>query len=104
MEGGASIRDLSLLVGIGCVLRSARNLEDLERQLMNYIMDIVPAERGAIMLSGERSGEFTSIVGCDKRTECDREVQISRTVIDRALRERAPVLSEDTGMDGVPGD
>src|SRR6266567_2700693 len=104
MDARAAVSDWSPLVRIGRALRSTCNLEDLERQLMDYIMEIVPAERGAIMLSGATGGEFTSIVGCDKRVGCDRSVEISRAIIDRALNEGTPVISGNADQDRVPGE
>src|SRR2546425_12200451 len=53
-------RDLRALLKISTAINSIRKLETLERQLMESIFDVVPAARGAILLTGEDSHEFSS--------------------------------------------
>src|ERR1044072_7260351 len=43
-------QDLSALVRIGALLNAARGLQSLQEQLLESILDVVPAESGAIIL------------------------------------------------------
>src|ERR671931_192184 len=46
-------RDLSALMKISTTINSIRGLEELQRRLLELIFEVVPAERGAILLKGE---------------------------------------------------
>ncbi len=92
-----TVRDLQALLKISAALSSARSLEALERRLLGSISELVPADRGAVILVGNNLDEFTSIFGWDRHPAPDRPVQVSRAAIDRALRERVAVFSRDIG-------
>ena len=86
-------RELHALLRITTVLGSAKRLEELEQKLLETITDVIPADRGAILLVGESIEQFTSIFGWDRVPDGHHPVDVSRAVIDRALRDRVAVLS-----------
>ena len=45
-----TLRDLNTLLKISTTLNSIRSLEDLERRLLELTFEIIPAERGAILM------------------------------------------------------
>src|SRR5690349_18687889 len=51
---------LRVLLNIGAAISSVRRLESLEQTLLESILDVVPAERGAILLPARNPGEFDS--------------------------------------------
>ena len=92
-------RELEALLKINAVLGSAKRLEELERKLLEAIGEVIPADRGAIILVGESLEHFSSIFGWDRTPEHGLPVELSRAAIDRALRERVAVLSDSATLD-----
>jgi transcriptional regulator with GAF, ATPase, and Fis domain len=88
-------RELKALLSITSVLASVKRLEELEQKLLETITGVIPADRGAIILVGESIEQFTSIFGWDRVPDGHHPVEVSRAVIDRALRDRVAVLSGD---------
>jgi transcriptional regulator with GAF, ATPase, and Fis domain len=88
-----TVRDLSALLRISTALSAVRGLEELQNRLLDLIFEAIPADRGAIILVGENPEDFTSFFGRDRLPGASQPVEISRQVIDRALRGGAAVLS-----------
>jgi transcriptional regulator with GAF, ATPase, and Fis domain len=101
-------RDLNALLKISTALNSARSLEALQRQLLELLFEVVPAECGAILLLAERAGaaekanaagaggdEFASVFGWDRAAGAGRAVRVSRTVVRQVLRDGAALLTND---------
>jgi pSer/pThr/pTyr-binding forkhead associated (FHA) protein len=88
-------RDLGALLKISTAINSIRELEPLQRRLLELIFEVTPAERGAIILTGESREEFASTFGWDRRTRTDRPVQVSRTITQQVLQDGIAVLSND---------
>jgi Nif-specific regulatory protein len=85
-------RDLDALIRISGAISAIRGLVALERPLLELIADVVPASRGAIMLSGDRPGEIVSAKGWS-RLPSGRSVQVSRPSIEHVLRDAVGILS-----------
>ena len=88
-------RHLNALLKISTAINSVRGLEALQRHLLELVFEVVPAERGAILLIGDDMEEFTSIFGIDKAAGENRPVQVSRTIIFKVMEERSAILSND---------
>ena len=58
--GERTLRDLETLLHIGAAIREVRDLEALETSLLDLIGETIPAERGAILLTGESPEEILS--------------------------------------------
>ena len=99
LQSARKARDLDLLLRISTTVNSIRKLEDLQRRLLELVFEVIPAERGAILLVSEDLNTFTSVFGWDKTPGSERPVQVSRTVIRQVLQERAGMLSNDV-LDG----
>jgi Nif-specific regulatory protein len=87
-------RDLSALMKISMRINSIRGLEQLERELLELILEVVPAEQGAILLI-DGSEEFSSVFGWDREMGAARPVHVSRTISQKVMRERLAILSND---------
>ena len=60
------IRDLGVLVTIASRIGSIQESELLQWQILGMIFDVIPAERGAILLCSDTAEEFTSQVAWDR--------------------------------------
>jgi Nif-specific regulatory protein len=89
-------RDLSALMKISTTISSIRGLEELQRQLLELIFEVVPAQRGAILLAGESEEEgLAAVFGLDRRSGPSQAVRVSRTIAQQVLSEGVAVLSND---------
>jgi hypothetical protein len=72
-------RDLEALIRISGAITAIRGLVALERPLIELISDVVPASRGAIVLTGGHSTEIASTAGWSRSPDERRSVQVSRS-------------------------
>jgi len=87
-------RDLNSLLKIATGIGGIRDQESLQWQLLGFIFDIVPAERGAVLL-GNNPDEFTSTAAWDRVHGPGHPVRVSRTLVQRVLRERVGLVVSD---------
>jgi two-component system, NtrC family, response regulator HydG len=85
--------DRNALLELSAAIQSTRDLEILEKRLLEIVSRTLYADRGAILLLGETGEQFASVCGWDSREERNRPAAYSRAIIDRVLREKAPLLS-----------
>ena len=78
-------RDLNSLLKIATGIGGIRDQDSLQWQLLGFIFDVVPAERGAVLLC-DHPDEFTSTAAWDRVRGPGHPVQVSRTVVQRALK------------------
>ncbi len=88
------VRDLHSLLKIGRSIANARSVEALARQLLELVLEAIPAERGAFVFTEEGAGAST-VYGWDRRSGTDAHVPISATVVDRVLKEGIAISSND---------
>jgi Nif-specific regulatory protein len=93
------VRDLNALLRISAVVHSIQGIEALQEQILESVLEVAPADRAAILLTGPGAGEFTSVLGWDRRCGTAAPVPVSRTVVQRVLEEGVAVCSND-----IPGD
>ena len=86
-------RDLGVLVKIGTRISRLRHTQELVREILDSIFDVVPVDRGAILLS-QAEKEFSLIHGKHRRDQAT-EVRVSRTVVEHVLREGIAILTND---------
>ncbi len=92
---GRAERDLSVLLRISTAINSIQGVEALERALLESIFEVVPAERGALLLAGRESDEIASTFGLEKNAGPGPGIKVSRTIVLRVLRERVSILCND---------
>src|SRR5262245_3999514 len=88
-----ALRDLHALIRISGAINAIRGLAALERPLLELIADVIPASRGAVLLSGERYTDLVSTAGWSRLPRSERPVQISQPLIDRVLHDAVGILS-----------
>jgi Nif-specific regulatory protein len=96
---GRMVRDLNALLRIAKTVSSVRGLEALEKQVLELIFEVSPAERAAILLCEQNPDECTSVFGWDRRTGPNQPVQVSRTIVAQVLLEGVAVLCNDLPAD-----
>ena len=97
-QTGRTVRSLETLLNIGYIIASIRGLEALQRKLLQLILEAIPAERGAVLLVGKGPEEFASVFHWNPGAP-GRPMQVSRIVIDRIMRNRVALLSNDVLQD-----
>ena len=88
-------RDLSALMKISTAINSIRGLDNLLERLLELLFEVVPAERGAILLTSEGSFEASLVFGLDRMFGKDEAVNVSRTIAQQVLRDGVALLASD---------
>ena len=90
---GRMARDLNALFKIANVVTSIRELDELERRLLQLICEVVPATAGAILIIRHPDEEPSSSCSWSRETGESVQLNIRRDMVQRALWERAVILS-----------
>src|SRR5215216_6033769 len=88
-------RDLSALMKISTTINSIRGLDDLLERLLELLFEVVPAQRGAILLTDESSFETSLVFALDRVHGKDAAVHVSRTIVKQVLRDGVALLTND---------
>ena len=91
-------RDLCALMKISATINSVHTLDELQRQLLELIFEVVPAQRGAILLIEDREAEpedFSTVFALDREAGTDATVRVSRTIAQQVLSEGVSILSNE---------
>jgi hypothetical protein len=80
-------RNLGALLQICKAIGSLRDEEALPWVLLGMIFDVIPAERGAILLMDEDSNEIRSQVAWDRLLGPEHPVHISREIVHQVIEE-----------------
>lgn len=99
-------RDLSALMKVSTTINAIRGLEDLQKTLLELLFEVVPAQRGAILLTDANSaadnGEFVSVFGLDRLLGSAQEIKVSHTIAQRVLAEGTALLAGDVAEELNP--
>jgi Nif-specific regulatory protein len=89
-------RDLSALMKISTTINAIRGLEQLQKTLLDLLFEVVPAERGVILLTeNDAEGDtavFGSVFGLDRKRGQDTSIKVSRKVTRWVLEHRESIL------------
>jgi transcriptional regulator with GAF, ATPase, and Fis domain len=88
-------RALSTLLKISTAIGSIRDVESLQWQLLGMIFDVIPAERGAILLMDDSATEVSSHVAWDRVSGPDHPVHVSRSLLSRVIKEGVAILDKE---------
>jgi Nif-specific regulatory protein len=89
---------LNALLKISRAVHSIRDLDDLQGQILTLIFEVLPAERGAILLDGKGDEPFASVFARHRIAKSGLPVPISRTITRQVMKEGLAILGAD-----VPG-
>jgi transcriptional regulator with GAF, ATPase, and Fis domain len=87
-------RDLQGLLKVITALNSIRGLTALERPLLELILDVLPAERGAIILCGSDLKLPPSVMAWDS-VQGHACIRVCKQIAERAVRHGIALLSND---------
>jgi Nif-specific regulatory protein len=88
-------RALGTLLKISTAIGSIRDVESLQWQLLGMIFDVIPAERGAVLLVDDDTLEISSQVAWDRVSGPDHPVQVSRALAKRVIEEGVSILDTE---------
>jgi len=93
--------ELGTLYEIARVLNSTLEFDKVLLLVMDEVIDVVKAERGFLVLLNPATNQLEFKIARDKqqRTIDLSEFQISRSTVDRVVRTREPVLTDDAQVD-----
>src|SRR5712691_3628377 len=80
---------------IGAGLNTWREPEALELDLLKQIVDVVPAEKAAIVLLPQSPGREPTITGWDRQSKLVAPIPVSRTLITTAIKDSTAIFSDD---------
>ena len=92
-------RDLSALLKISTTINAIRDLDKLEKALLDLLFEVVPARRGAILLTSNHADagdEFSSVLTLDRVEGVGQTVNVSRTIVRRVLNDGAAILINES--------
>ena len=92
---GRMARDLDALVKISRTINSIRDPQELQRQLLERIFEVVPADFGVILVIDQPEDEPASICTYDREGRDSQQVAVRRELVQRALWEQSAVVAED---------
>jgi Nif-specific regulatory protein len=93
-------RNLNALLKISRVVHAIRDLEELQAQLLDLIFEVVPAGRGAILLSDGEGQEFNSLYARTRQGGQPQLVRVSRTIARKVMKENVAILGVDIASSG----
>ena len=93
---GRMARDLNALFKIAKAINSQRDLESLQRGVLQLIFEVVPAEAGAIQLIDNAEGQPNSTMTWKREDRVVPDVTVRRELVLRTLWERAEVVADLT--------
>jgi Nif-specific regulatory protein len=95
LPAARTARDLRALLKISSAISSIRNLQELTTTLFKLILEVIPAEREAILLYDEGHQTFSSVSGWNRLLGFDDSFKVSSTITHQVMREGVSLLSND---------
>ncbi len=93
---------LKLLLGVGKTLSSVLTPDEVMRRVMELVFQMENVERGFVMLFDDEKKAFKPAVLLYKNEQLKSEglrVVLSKTIVDRVMTERLPLLVHDVASD-----
>ena len=85
-------RDFNVLLKISTTINSMRGARALQQRLLELIFEVMPADRGAVVLFGSSPEEIVSLTGHDRHARGDQEIRVSQTVLNQVTRSGDAIL------------
>jgi transcriptional regulator with GAF, ATPase, and Fis domain len=98
-KGSQLARNLNALLKISRVVHAIRDLEELQAQILDLIFEVVPASRGAILMS-EGAGQDFNCLYARTRQAGPQLVRVSRTIARQVMNENLGILGVDVPATG----
>jgi transcriptional regulator with GAF, ATPase, and Fis domain len=85
-------RNLSALLRISAAIGTIRDVQSVQWALLGMIFDVIPAERGAVILVKDSSLEILSHVAWDRAAGPDQPVHVNQALLRKVIEERVFLL------------
>jgi len=92
-------RFLRLLTEIGKTLVTVQPLEQVLTRVVDLIFDVLPAERGFLLLRDAMDQPLTARVMRNRDGSVPTKTTLSRTIVNKVMRERVAILAKDALYD-----
>ena len=97
-------RNLNALLKISRVVHSISDLDQLQAKILELIFEVVPAERGAILLDGKGNEKFSSLFAHPGSKKQGEPMRVSRTITRQVMGQGVAILGADVpGSEGLSG-
>lgn len=90
-------RNLSTLLDLNIKFSKLHDLESLQQAVFDALFDVLPAERGLILLIEETLEHRTSAFSRNKTGETNKPITISQTVAEQVISEKTSILCKNIG-------
>lgn len=91
-------RNFYILYQVARALNSTNSLSELLDQTMTLIFQVIKAERGVIFLY-DSDGQLAPVISMNREEGGLPELTVSRTITERAIREKAAIITADAKYD-----
>ena len=88
-------RDLNLLLKVSQLVNSPGTLKNFQARLLDSILEVIPAQRGAILMCEANLESPSSVATVDRAAGPSQPMQVSRTVARKVMSEGVSVLSSN---------
>ena len=92
-------RDLAALMKVSTTINAIRGLEQLQQSLLELIFEVVPAQRGVILLCDgpgkEGEPEFSSVFAVDRVQGSHATIEVNRTIARQVIKDGSALLIGD---------
>ena len=96
----ADRRNLAVLYSVGQTISSELDLSQLLENVMDTILKVLPVDRGFIMLREDGGNRLVPKIVRKRDPREDRtKITVSKTIVDRMLRENVAIISSDATRD-----
>ncbi len=87
--------DLNVLIKLGKAIKEIKETEALQCKILEIILEFIPAQRGAILITDDELNEPQAVCVLSKSNFDNAPMQVSRTVSRQVLHEQIALLSND---------
>jgi Nif-specific regulatory protein len=95
-----TVQDLDALLRLSVAAGSVRGRKELAQTTLEAVLDIVPADRAAILLMDDELDELSCVLGWSRHAgRFQLRIAASRTILSRVMSDRIAVLSNDIPAD-----
>jgi transcriptional regulator with GAF, ATPase, and Fis domain len=95
---GRMARDLDALFKVASIINSIRDLETLQRRLLELICEVVPADSAAVVITRQADADPSSSCTWNRKAGDSPPLEIRREIVQRALWERSAIISRPSAQ------
>ena len=88
-------RNLNVLLKIASSVHSIRGFDELQSEILNSAFEVVPAERGAILLDIQKDNSFSTAFARDRSHGNGTPVRVSRTISRQVIEKGVAILASN---------